>query len=149
MTRPRQTRAVPVPTSIAGQASAEQRAAAAPGLPAVLSVQQRDSGEIRRVLAALQAPLRECADGQAAIAAAQAVPLCCAIVPLQMPDMDASTLIGGLHSAAPGLAVLVVVDNPAVSEAVTVMRSGAHAVIDSRILSTGLLVHLAPFLRSR
>jgi len=42
-----------------------------------------------------------------------------------------------------------VVDNPAVSEAVDVMRSGAHAVIDSRILSAGLMVHVAPLLRGR
>jgi DNA-binding NarL/FixJ family response regulator len=119
------------------------------GLPAVLCVQQRDSEEIRRVLAAFQAPVRECVDGRGAIAAARSFPLFCAIVPLQMPDMGASALIGSLHAAAPGLAVLVVVDSPAVSEAVAVMRSGAHAVIDSRILSTGLMVHLAPLLRGR
>lgn len=121
----------------------------APGVPAVLCVQQRDSDEIRRVLAALHAPLRECADGRSAIAAAGSGPLSCAVVPLQVPDMNASALIGALREAAPGLAVFVVVDNPAVSEAVAVMRSGAHAVIDSRILSTGLMVHLAPLLRAR
>ncbi len=120
-----------------------------PGHPAVLCVQQRDSEEIRRVLAALQAPLRECADGRAAIEAARAVPLICAIVPLAMPDMGASALIDALHAVAPGLAVFVTADNPAVSEAVAVMRSGAHAVIDNRILSTGLMVHLAPLLRGR
>ena len=108
-----------------------------PGVPAVLCVQQRDGEEIRRVLAALHAPIRECADGRAAIAAARSGPLSCAVAPLQMPDMDASALIGALRDVAPGLAVFVVVDNPAVSEAVLVMRSGAHAVIDSRILSTG------------
>ena len=117
--------------------------------PAVLCVQQRDSEEIRRVLAALHAPWRECADGQAAIDAARSGPLACAIVPLQLSDMGASALIGALREAAPGLAVFVVVDNPAVSEAVAVMRSGAHAVIDSRILSTGLMLHLAPLLRVR
>ena len=120
-----------------------------PGAPAVLCVQQRDSEEIRRVLAALHAPIRECADGHAAIVEARSDPLSCAVVPLQMSDMDASALIGALHEVAPGLAVFVVVDNPAVSEAVLVMRSGAHAVIDSRILSTGLMVHLAPLLRAR
>jgi DNA-binding NtrC family response regulator len=114
-----------------------------------LCVRQRDSDEIRRVVAALHAPVRECADGAAAVAAARSGPLACAIVPLQMPDMGASVLIGALREAAPGLAVFVVVDNPAVSEAVTVMRSGAHAVIDSRILNTGLMVHLAPLLRAR
>ena len=127
----------------------EHSAAAAAGRPAVLCVQQRDSEEIQRVLAALQAPVRECPDGRAAIEAAREGPLTCAIAPLEMPDMGASALIGALHEQAPGLAVFVIVDNPAVSEAVTVMRSGAHAVIDSRILSTGLLVHLAPLLRNR
>lgn len=129
----------------AGGSSAPTNGAA----PAVLCVLQRDSAEIRRVLAALRVPVRECADGRAAIALAQAVPLCCAIVPPAMPDMDASALIGALQAAAPGLAVFVVVDNPAVSEAVAVMRSGAHAVVDSRILSAGLMVHLAPLLRAR
>ena len=124
-------------------------ARAAPDMPAVLCVQQRDSEEIRRVLAALHVPMCECADGHAAVLAARGDPLSCAVVPLQMSDMDASALIGALHQSAPGLAVFVVVDNPAVSEAVAVMRSGAHAVIDSRILSTGLMVHLAPLLRDR
>ena len=127
----------------------EHSAAAAISRPPVLCVRQHDSEEIQRVLAALQAPVRECADGRAAIEAARDGLLTCAIAPLHMPDMGASALIGALHEAAPGLAVFVVVDNPAVSEAVTVMRSGAHAVIDSRILSTGLLVHLAPLLRNR
>jgi DNA-binding NtrC family response regulator len=136
-------------TNTAEPAAAEAGVGVVPGVPAVLCVQQRDSDEIRRVLAALQAPMHECADGHAAIAAASHGPLSCAIVPLQMPDMRASALIGALREVAPGLAVFVVVDNPAVSEAVTVMRSGAHAVIDSRILSTGLMVHLAPLLRAR
>jgi len=133
---------------------AEQRAggSAAPtrgAPPAVLCVRQRDSTEILRVLAALQAPVRECADGAGAVAAARSAPLACAIVPLAIPDMTASALIEALQAAAPGLAVFVVVDNPAVSEAVDVMRSGAHAVIDSRILSAGLMVHVAPLLRGQ
>lgn len=140
---------VPSRKASASHPAAEALASAARGLPAVLCVQQRDSEEIRRVLAALQAPVRECADGQGAIAVARTIPLCCAIVPLLMPDVGARALIGSLHAAAPGLAVFVVVDSPAISEAVAVMQSGAHAVIDSRILSTGLMVHLAPLLRSR
>ena len=133
---------------------ADQRAGGPPAAtggvpPVVLCVRQRDSAEILRVLAALQAPVRECADGADAVALARRAPLACAIVPLAMPDMAASALIGALHAAAPGLAVFVVVDNPAVSEAVDVMRSGAHAVIDSRILSAGLMVHVAPLLRGR
>lgn len=136
-------------TGRAGSADVEAADSVEPGAPAVLCVRQRDSDEIRRVLAALHAPMRECADGHAAIAAARSGPLTCAVVPLQLPDMGATALIGALHEAAAGLAVFVVVDNPAVSEAVAVMRSGAHAVIDSRILSTGLMVHLAPLLRAR
>lgn len=147
--RPAQTRPVADHTTDASAAAARAAAIHAPGVPAVLCVQQRDSGEIRRVLAALHAPMRECADGHAAMTAARSEPLSCAVVPLQMSDMGASALIGALREAAPGLAVFVVVDNPAVSEAVQVMRSGAHAVIDSRILSTGLMVHVAPLLRAR
>ena len=129
--------------------AAEPTGGATAGRPAVLCVQQPDSEEIRRVLEALHAPIRDCADGRAAIEAARTGPLSCAIIPLQAPDMVTSTLIAALHAVAPGLAVFVIVDNPAVSEAVAVMRSGAHAVIDSRILSTGLMVHVAPLLRSR
>ena len=117
--------------------------------PAVLCVQQRNGDEIKRLLRALRAPLRLCASGLEAIDAARAgSPLTCAIAPLQMPDMGANTLIESLREIAPGLAVIIIVDNPAVSEAVAVMKSGAHAVVDSRILSTGLLRHLAPLLRN-
>ena len=114
----------------------------------VLCVQQRDDAEIRRLVLALQAPVSSCASGGEALQVARARPLACVIVPLVMSDMPARALIEALRKVAPGLAVIVVVDNPAVSEAVTVMRSGAHAVVDSGILSSGLLLHLAPLLRS-
>ena len=117
--------------------------------PAVLCVQQRDSEEIKRLVLALQAPLRHCSCGREAIGVARVRPLSCVVAPLLMPDMGAKTLIEALREVAPGLAVIVIVDNPAVSEAVTVMRGGAHAVVDSSILSTGLLLHLAPLLRHR
>jgi DNA-binding NtrC family response regulator len=68
---------------------------------------------------------------------------------LDLPDMGARTLIESLRQVAPGLAVILIADNPAVSEAVTAMKTGAHAVIDSRLLSTGLLLHIAPLLRGR
>ena len=74
-------------------------------------------------------------------------PLACVLAPLDMPDMPARELIERLHEIAPGLPVIVIVDNPAVSEAVTVMRSGAHAVVDGRVLGRGLLPHLASILR--
>ena len=124
-------------------------AAAAASRPAVLCVQLRDSGQIRHVLSALQATACECADGASAIAMARAAAMSCAIVPAQLPDMPANRLIAELHAAAPGLAVLVVADSPAISETVSYMRAGAHAVIDNRILSAGLMVYLAPLLRGR
>jgi len=116
--------------------------------PAVLWIQQRDGEEIKRLLVSLQAPLVQCASASEALAVAREVPLACAIAPLELPDMAAQTLIESLRQAAPGLAVILIAENPAVPEAVTAMKSGAHAVIDSRLLSTGLLVHIAPLLRS-
>lgn len=139
---------MPRPISKTGKRPKAVPGVAAASWPAVLCVQQRDSGKIRRVLAALQSPVLECRDGASAIAAARRKALSCAIAPRDMPDMAASMLIAELHAAAPGLAVLVVVEGPAISDTVALMRSGAHAVIDSRILSTGLMVHLAPLLRS-
>lgn len=117
--------------------------------PVVLCVQQPDGDEIKRLVRALQGPSADCRYGCEAIEAARARPVSCVIAPLKMPDMSANALIEALREVAPGLPVIVIVDNPAVSEAVTVMRGGAHAVVDSRILSTGLLVHLAPLLRHR
>ena len=117
--------------------------------PAVLCVQQCNDAEIRRLVLALQAPLRHCSCGLEAIEVARARPLSCIIAPVLMPDMDAESLIEALREIAPGLAVIVIADNPAVSEVVTVMRSGAHAVVDSRSLSSGLLLQVAPLLRSR
>ncbi len=114
----------------------------------MLCVQQRDDAEIRRLVLALQARLQYCKSGGEALEMAGSRSLACIIAPLEMPDMSARALIERLHAAAPGLAVIVVVDNPAVSEAVAVMRSGAHAVVDGRVLSSGLLPHLAPLLRS-
>lgn len=117
--------------------------------PPVLCVQYRDGTEIERLLLALETPLTHCTSGQEAIDIARGGPLSCIIAPLELPDMSASTLIESLRAVAPGLAVIVIVDNPAVSEAVTVMRCGAHAVVDSRVLSTGLFHHLVPLLRGR
>ena len=115
--------------------------------PTVLCVHQRDAAEIRRLVQALQARLHPCASGGEALAVARARALACVIIPLEMPDMPAHELIERLHGVAPGLAVIVIVDNPAVSEAVAVMRSGAHAVVDGRILSSSLLPHLSSLLR--
>ena len=117
--------------------------------PALLCVQPRDVAEVERLLHVMQTPSRRCASGSEIIAQAQAGPLSCVIAAVRLPDMSASALIDALAKAAPGLAVIVVADNLAVSDAVSVMHSGAHAVIDSRTLSTGLLHHLTPLLRGR
>jgi CheY-like chemotaxis protein len=114
----------------------------------VLCVEQKYDAEIQRLLIALQATARFCRTGGEALAMARAQPLACIITPLEMPDMTARALIDTLRTTAPGLPLIVVVDNPAVSEAVTVMRSGAHAVVDGGKLSSGLLLHLAPLLRN-
>jgi len=113
----------------------------------VVCVHQRDDAEIRRLVQALQARLHPCESGGEALAVARSRALACVIIPLEMPDMTAHELIERLHEVAPGLAVIVIVDNPAVSEAVAVMRSGAHAVVDGRILSSSLLPHLSYLLR--
>jgi FixJ family two-component response regulator len=117
--------------------------------PALLCVQARDIAEVERLLQVMQTPSRRCASGSEMIAPAQAGPLSCVIAAVHLTDMSASALIDALNKVAPGLAVIVVADNLAVSDAVTVMHSGAHAVIDSRTLSTGLLHHLKPLLHGR
>lgn len=116
--------------------------------PTVLCVEQKQDAEIRRLLLALQAQVRVCKSGAEALAVARIQPLACILAPLELPDMSARTLIETLRTAAPGLALIVIVDNPAVSEAVTVMRCGAHAVVDGKHLNSGLLQHLAPLLRN-
>lgn len=114
----------------------------------VLCIEQKQDAEIRRLLLALQATPRFCKTGGEALDVARTQPLSCIIAPLEMADMSARALIETLRTTAPGLALIVIVDNPGISEAVTVMRSGAHAVVDGRTLSSGLLQHLAPLLRN-
>ncbi len=113
----------------------------------VLYVQPLAGGEVERLLDAMHAPFRQCAGGREAVTIAASRPLTCVLTPLQLADMSATTLIEALHNAAPGLKVIVIVDNPVVSEAVAVMQAGAHAVVDSRRLSTGLYHQVAPLLR--
>ena len=117
--------------------------------PAVLCVQQGHSEAIKRLVRAFRTPLHHCGSGHEAVAIARSRARSCVIAPLTMPDMGAKGLIEALHAVAPGLAVVVIADNPAVSEAVTVMRCGAHAVVDSKKLSAELLLHLAPLMRGR
>ena len=105
--------------------------------------------EIGQLLAVLRSPIYYCASGREAIAIARDGALSCVITPLRLPDTDAAKLIEALHRVAPGLAVIVIADNPGISEAVEVMRRGAYAVIDSRTLGSGLLHHIAPLINGR
>ena len=137
------------PDSISAATGPQAPGRSAANQPVVLCVQQRDGDEIKRLARALQAPLADCSCGREVIEVARTRPLACVIAPLQMTDMSAKRLIESLREVAPGLAVIVIADHPEVSEAVTVMRGGAHAVVDRKMLSTGLLLHLAPLVRSR
>jgi DNA-binding NtrC family response regulator len=117
--------------------------------PEVLYLQQQPAdGEVDRLLHAMGARVTHCALGSEALDIAASRSLSCVLAPARMADMSATTLIDSLHHAAPGLKVIVIVDNPAVSEAVEVMQFGAHAVVDSRRLSAGLYHHVAPLLRA-
>lgn len=118
----------------------------APDAPAVLYVQDRGGTEVERMLRALSAPVIRCASGREAIAIARIRPLACVVASLLLADMSATALIPALRQVAPGLAVIVILDNPEVNEAVAVMQAGAHAVVDSQVLSTGLFHHLTPLL---
>lgn len=119
-------------------------------VPEVLYLQpQPGEGEVDRLLHALGAQVTRCALGREAVGIAAARPLACVLAPARLADMSATTLIDSLRHTAPGLKVIVIVDNPAVSEAVEAMQFGAHAVIDSRRLGTGLYAHVAPLLRGQ
>lgn len=125
---------------------------AAPGVaakaPAVLYVQHRGGTEIERMLRALSAPVIRCASGREALAIASMRPLACVVASLLLADMRATALIPALRLVAPGLAVIVILDNPGVNEAVAVMQAGAHAVVDSQVLGTGLFHHISPLLEA-
>jgi DNA-binding NtrC family response regulator len=114
--------------------------------PAVLYVQDRGGTEVERMLRALSAPVIRCASGREAIMIARMRPLACVVASLLIADMSATALIPALRNVAPGIAVIVILDNPEVNEAVAVMQAGAHAVVDSQVLSTGLFHHIAPLL---
>jgi two-component system response regulator FixJ len=110
----------------------------------ILCVLERSGSVVERLLRAMHAPVQRCASGQAAVEIARAQPLACVIATLHMQDMNAQTLVAALRRAAPGLAIVILVDKPAAAEAGAIMRAGAHAVIDSRVLGTGLLQMLLP-----
>ena len=116
--------------------------------PEVLYVQHPADGEVERLLRAMGAQVTHCAQGREALVIAASRALSCVLSPARLTDMSATSLIDAMQQAAPGLKVIIIVDNPEVSEAVEAMQIGAHAVVDSRRLSTGLYYHVAPLLRA-
>jgi hypothetical protein len=87
-------------------------------VPEVLYLQpQPGEGEVDRLLRAMGAQVTHCALGREALGIAASRSLSCVLAPVRMADMSATTLIDSLQHAAPGLKVIVIVDNPAISEA--------------------------------
>lgn len=103
---------------------------------------------IRRQLLLMRAATETCASGEAALALA-ADDFCCVITPATLSDMSAITLIQSMQRAVPGMPVVVVVEEADVADAVRVMQAGAHAVIESLSLGSGLLQYVAPLTRAR
>jgi len=95
----------------------------------------------------MRLPWEACAPGADTLAAARRDPACL-ITPCGRAADGAEALIEAVHRVAPGLAVIVVIDNPDVAATVAAMRLGAHAVIDGRALATGLLHQVTPLLPS-
>ena len=102
---------------------------------------------IRRQLMLMNAQTEVCASGNAALELATDDRFCCVITPAVLPDMTAITLIKSMQRAAPGMPVVVVVEETDVADAVRVMQAGAHAVIESLSLGSGLLQYVAPLTR--
>jgi len=114
--------------------------------PVVLYVDERIGTDAERLLRAMAPNLIRCGSGREAIEIVRSRAVACVVATLLLADMSATALIPALRSSAPGLAVIVVLDRPEVSEAVSVMQAGAWAVVDSKVLSTGLFHHVAPLL---
>lgn len=102
---------------------------------------------IRRQLMLINAQTEVCASGSAALELATDDRFCCVIAPAVLPDMTAITLIKSMQQAAPGMPVVIVVEETDVADAVRVMQAGAHAVIESLSLGSGLLQYVAPLTR--
>lgn len=114
----------------------------------ILYVDERADTDAERLLRAMAPNLIRCASGREAIDIVRTRSVACVVATLLLADMSATALIPVLRSMAPGLAVIVVLDRPEVSEAVSVMQAGAWAVVDSKVLSTGLYHHVAPLLEA-
>jgi DNA-binding NtrC family response regulator len=104
---------------------------------------------IRRQLLLMHAATETCSSGAAALELAADDSFCCVITPATLSDMSAITLIQSMQRAVPGMPVVVVVEETDVADAVRVMQAGAHAVIESLSLGSGLLQYVAPLTRGR
>jgi DNA-binding NtrC family response regulator len=103
--------------------------------------------EIQRLLTAMRVPWEACAPGKDTLEAVRRE-AACLIAPCGKGQDSADTLIKAVHQIAPGLPVIVVLDNPDVADTVAAMRVGAHAVIEGSALATGLLHQVSPLLQS-
>ena len=105
------------------------------------------AAEIERLLTTMRIPWEPCAPG---VGTAEAVrrEAACLIAPFAPNDDGARALIETVHRIAPGLAVIVVIDDPDVAATVAAMRLGAHAVIEGKALAAGLLHQVAPLLQN-
>jgi len=105
------------------------------------------ASEIERLLTAMRVPWEACAPGADTLEAVRRE-AACLITPFGNGKDGAQTLIEAVHRVAPGLAVIVVIDNPDVAATVAAMRLGAHAVIEGGALATGPLHQVTPLLQS-
>ena len=103
--------------------------------------------EIERLLTAMRVCWRACAPGADTLEAVRHE-AACLIAPCGKGKESPQSLIEAVHQIAPGLAVIVVIDNPDVADTVAAMRGGAHAVIEGSALATGLLHQVSPLLQS-
>ncbi len=103
--------------------------------------------EIERLLTAMRVPWEACGPGSDTLEAVRRE-AACLIAPCGKGRESARSLIEAVHRIAPGLAVIVVIDNPDVADTVAAMRGGAHAVIEGSALATGLLHQVSPLLQS-
>ncbi|MCC7463645.1 MAG: hypothetical protein IT480_14425 [Gammaproteobacteria bacterium] len=103
--------------------------------------------EIQRLLTAMRVNWEACGPGNDTLNAVRREAACLIAHCGQGKEIPVS-LINAVHQIAPGLAVIVVIDNPDVADTVAAMRGGAHAVIEGGALATGLLHQVSPLLQS-
>lgn len=137
--------------SLTGTASKTTSSSSATNGRSVLLVHGEFSTDvrIRRQLQALNTQTETCTSGSAALELAADERIVCVIVPPMLPDMSAPALIKSMHEAVPGMPVVVVFEHSDIAETVRVMQAGAHAVIESLSLSSGLTQYVAPLTRGR